>query len=1015
MPARWWIPGRMATWVAAPLLLGTAVALLAVAARHVRSEAPDSGSVHPLDASSQARPSNGRWWRSTRALLREGDVEGASRLIEEAIDRDGTSPALLTDLAAIHLEKGSREPESRARYAVEALDAALRATEQASDRPEPWFNLATAASRLGLREQAERAWTRHDALETNPLFKEEGRQRLAALRKQWTADDWPALRARILDPHAEAADPFLATAADGHRQATRELLEEELLPAWGRLVEQGDAAPAAVLLRRARRLASALTVATGDTLLSDAIDTIEDAGPRQSTLARAHVLFGEGRADYEATARERALAKFNEAGRIFHATGSPFAHWTLLETGVSLYQFARHDEAARVFQRVILRARAANLVSLRARAEWLLALSLTQTGKTDDALRAYTESMALFARTGEEAARAAVASAAANALRLIGEYNTGWAFLAEALEGLPYIRSPRRQHTVLLNSSLFAAEERQMRAALVFQDASVAAGDIRGTTNTIIEGLVRRAHLYTRVGQIDAAAADLAKARQLINRVTSPSVRRYVTAWVDRGQGDVDASRGLATALPFYERALEHFEAAEPGDVGRLYLATARLQASLGKTHDAERSLRRGLHVVGERQRGLIGPRLRFASAGDAWELARELAQLSMRSGGTPAQAFVTTEQVRASLDPGAAPASSFITRWRRFQPAMPTGTAIVAYLMLDDRLLIAAATAAGERWFEQRIDRRALERLVSRFRQRIESHDAVSHIEADGRALFDVLLRPALETLPDTRTLLLVPDDALTVVPFAALVDTRSGRFLVESHQVAIATSLTQAMASTARLQARHRSSGGKTLIVGYDRAPGLPILPDVRREVRDVADVYKNADILIGEDATFAALQRNLPGHHVLHFAGHARANPTFPFRSEIFLAADERHPTGGVSADTLSQLDLRHIDLAVLAACETAGGPVWQGAGIVSLARIFQQRGVASVVGALWRVEDDAARLLLVTFHRRHAAGADPAVALREAQLALSRSQDARLRHPRSWSGLVASSGLPSSPLE
>jgi CHAT domain-containing protein len=144
------------------------------------------------------------------------------------------------------------------------------------------------------------------------------------------------------------------------------------------------------------------------------------------------------------------------------------------------------------------------------------------------------------------------------------------------------------------------------------------------------------------------------------------------------------------------------------------------------------------------------------------------------------------------------------------------------------------------------------------------------------------------------------------------------------------------------------------------------------------------------------------------VLHFAGHAVANETFPERSFLLLASSPARTDGRVTSADISRWPLQNLRLAVLSGCRTASGQSYRGEGIVGLVRPFMRAGVPSVVGASWDVDDYATRMLLSAFHETYARTLDAPSALRAAQLALKSSDDARLRDPGAWGGFVAISG-------
>lgn len=98
------------------------------------------------------------------------------------------------------------------------------------------------------------------------------------------------------------------------------------------------------------------------------------------------------------------------------------------------------------------------------------------------------------------------------------------------------------------------------------------------------------------------------------------------------------------------------------------------------------------------------------------------------------------------------------------------------------------------------------------------------------------------------------------------------------------------------------------------------------------------------------------------------------------------------GILTADAVSLLDLRGLELAVLSACDTGLGDVAGGEGVYGLTRAFHVAGPRDVVASLWKVEDDATAALMTLFYRNlWRDKLTPVEALRQAQLALYRHPD------------------------
>ena len=93
---------------------------------------------------------------------------------------------------------------------------------------------------------------------------------------------------------------------------------------------------------------------------------------------------------------------------------------------------------------------------------------------------------------------------------------------------------------------------------------------------------------------------------------------------------------------------------------------------------------------------------------------------------------------------------------------------------------------------------------------------------------------------------------------------------------------------------------------------------------------------------------------------------------------------------SGQTIAELNLSHLDLAVLSACETGVGDVAGGEGSFGLSRSFHLAGTHNVVASLWRVSDDATATLMTEFYKNlWDRGLSPLESLRQAQLEMYRN--------------------------
>jgi CHAT domain-containing protein len=107
------------------------------------------------------------------------------------------------------------------------------------------------------------------------------------------------------------------------------------------------------------------------------------------------------------------------------------------------------------------------------------------------------------------------------------------------------------------------------------------------------------------------------------------------------------------------------------------------------------------------------------------------------------------------------------------------------------------------------------------------------------------------------------------------------------------------------------------------------------------------------------------------------------------------------GILTAEEISRLDFRNIDLIVLSACETGLGDI-TGEGVFGLQRGFKKAGVNSILMSLWKVDDDATQTLMVEFYKNFLNGETKAKSLLKAQRYV-RSQPG-WKDPEYWAGFI-----------
>lgn len=897
------------------------------------------------------------------------------------------APAL-ADLAAALLVRAERRREARDLF--EAADVTLLALESDSALAPARFNLALALGRIGLVDETARAWAAFLAVEPRGPWADEAHRRAAAVARAASP------------PRFDPAAADLAGEAARAPQETRLYGWNEALGRWGAATLAHDSAGAARALAWARVAGGALEARGGDATLADAVRVIDRAAPnraRTRTLAAGHRAFAAASANYDAT-------RYEHAGRGFAmAAGAPgpLGLWARAFVGATQSYAGSRGHAERTLRGVLARTDVQRYPASVGRARWMLGSTLSLGGRTEAALGEYRRAATAFARAGEPEHLGAVQATAAYTVYALGDSRATADAIREALRTLRGYCAASWRYNALYAATLAAERDGFVRTASRTQSEAVMVAARGGRPMLLAEARIVRARLAARGGPAvrQGAGADLAAAQRALAMVPASLAREWVQAELHVTEAALlpdDAAVRTITAL---DTAVAYF--ARPVTPDRLVPAlVARADARLraGDSRRAAEDLDQAVAIMAAGQ----GLTKSLAFRASLLALARGVVDRSV------ALSIARGEQREAleRLEGGRVVAG--LTRGFPDQRALrgPPGTVVLVYALVGDSLLTWTVEGTVVRLVPVTVRRTELIGAAERARAALELH-AAGAANAELARLYDWLVRPVRARLgPGGAALVVVADDALAAVPFAALLDRASGRYLVEDYEVRFAPSVRAVAAAPTQV-----SAPGPVLVVadpalGPSAPPGLRPLPEARAEARGVAAFYRASRTLSGEGATIPAVLEALSPARVLHYAGHAVFDDERPSRSMLVLSptaaglATAGDATGMLTAGRIASLDLRRTRLVVLSACETVRAPSGRGGGFAGLAGAFLTAGAGGVVGAAWRVDDAATRALMDAFHRAYARVPDAARALRTAQLSLLRSHDPALRAPAAWAG-------------
>lgn len=576
---------------------------------------------------------------------------------------------------------------------------------------------------------------------------------------------------------------------------------------------------------------------------------------------------------------------------------------------------------------------------------------------------------------------------------------------------------------------------REVDALFLRGRALALAGNLREGLAALGEVLSRRRELRDRAGEAETLHALGAMERSLGLREEARGHAEQAIALVEELRNGFVSPELRAAFLATRRRAYElridllmDRHAAEPGgghdraafEVGERARARSLLDALRSGNRgsggapagllDRRQSLRRCLSAKAAQQAKQGGAR--------AEALEREIDELLAELGGVEADIRRQDPRYAELSEPLAVSASEIAG-------LLDPGTLLLEYALGEERSFLWTLGAEGLRSFLLP-SRKEIEDLVRR------DHEQVSTVEAGSRPrreaaekLSRILLAPAWEQAAKARRLIVVPDGALHVLPFAALPVPGGEGLLLDLQEVVYLPS-----ATTLALQRRRAgpSTASKWAAIFADPVfspddqrlarpvrvgtadellPGFVRLSSSRREAEAIAalapgPVWKALDLAANREAVISG---GLRSYRFLHFATHGIADTRTPELSGLVLSlvdGDGRSREGFLGLADIYDLDLA-ADLVVLSGCRTAIGKEIRGEGLMGLTRGFLHAGVPRVIGSLWPVQDRPATELMARFYKAlWKDGLAPAAALREAQLSLRR--EPRYKHPYFWAGLV-----------
>ena len=311
----------------------------------------------------------------------------------------------------------------------------------------------------------------------------------------------------------------------------------------------------------------------------------------------------------------------------------------------------------------------------------------------------------------------------------------------------------------------------------------------------------------------------------------------------------------------------------------------------------------------------------------------------------------------------------------------VPHASSMLEYYSTRDALYIFAVVANEAYVAKVSTGQKELATKVEAMRRAILKQNRQQELKVS-QALYDLLIQP-LEKRIAGRRLIVVPDNVLNYLPFAALAE--KGKYLMDRFSLVFSPSAAVLKYSRAKVQ----QAGRGVLAIGNpDLGDPALDLPYAQKEASDVATLFPGSTAYFGKLATETKVRKSAKTYDILHFATHGEFSSADPLYSSLRLAKDTQND-GRLTAAEIFSLKIS-ASLVTLSACRTGLGLLTEGGEIIGMNRSFIYAGAPTVLSSLWSVSDESTAFLMQNFYQKMKTMKKDE-ALRAAQIELIRSKE------------------------
>lgn len=683
------------------------------------------------------------------SYLAVGDLNRAVENLEAAVDQNPDDARYQNDLAAAYIARASRV--DRADDWPKAFAAAERAAKRNPQLIEPCFNRARALEGLTLASDAAEAWTACAEREPGSPWASEARARAQAIRDR--------LDAGKNRPRS--------------RQQDREEIEDHVLVRWAESERAGAVGEADGALADAERMARALADAGGDTMARDEVALIRRSarGSRvRADLVQAHLAYGRARQAFIAERLSDARTEMDAAAAAFGRAGSQYQYWAPIFRAIPLWIASAADQSLFELSSIPIDRLPETFYHLRGRVAWTKAMALVTNGRFDLGIPLAAQARDLFLRAGETEYASVNASYVAEWDSYVGTREQMWMNAFEALRHVDELPPGSRRTAIIDAATVLALRDGLYETALAFEDHSLSLA--RGTSTVSPTAYIRRGETFGRMGDTEAGLADLTRAEAEAQHIDNAPLRDWIIADTNTARAEILALKDPSAAIRAADAAL-----AFAGDdtsvtlvrVSELLLSRARAHEVSGDLTRAAADYEGAIAALERDEDKVVRPQQRKAAYDEQRTAVREAVRFHAMVRHDAVTALGLAERARArALRQTLTHETAVAPNPALAHTSLPHGIAVLYYVTLSDRVLGWLLTTDQSFQFTAPMDARRFRGVMQRVHKRIATGSTAADLASELQYL-ESFIRPALPALTPGTTLVVIPDEGLHMVPFAA------------------------------------------------------------------------------------------------------------------------------------------------------------------------------------------------------------------------------------------------------